>query len=890
MTPLSATAEQPEAPLFSDGMGERVVAVDAATGDLLQILRVRPKLLSVPSFEFALRERAARLANFRHAYYARVRRIDRHPTGLAIVSDHVEGIRLSEMLRVAHARGLQLDLNAALCLLRQLVPSIALLHENARDVAHGILAPERLIVTPRARLIVVEHVLGSAVEQLQFNRERLWHELRVAVPMSAGIARFDHRADVTAMGLIALALVLGRPVSDQEYPHRAGQLLGEARARTAGMEDQLLPEALHSWIARALQLDPRQGFANATEAQSALEEALSDDSGFVAAPVALETFLSRYIAVMLDPLGPGAPKPVEAAISAPIPSAAPRRPDPPPAPAPNVIREFLDSSAPTAPKPRIDVPVVSAPRVSVEPPVVSAPRVSVEPPAPSVSNMSAEARFDELEDIKPSFAAMSPVIAPPPASAPAQSVINPPRAVDPIPPPAAFDAPFPPKPAIDPTFASALKSSFEPPAASAGKMNVEPTLTVDEIANSVKARVDEAVANTAKPAFEVPAPSVAKVRVEGPAPSVAKATVEPAAPPRAKEEPKDLTELLRDFDLPPLPGSETKHEAFEPAFEAPAPKRFTGWRRMAVAGLAILALAEGGVIATRAFRKPAGPTMGSLSVQTNPPGVAVFVDGVAHGNTPARISLSAGSHIVELRGRGVPRVMPVTVAAGSEASQYLELPETPSAGSLLVQSDPAGARVTVDGVDHGVAPVSVADLAPGDHEVVLQAEGGPAVKQRVVIQAGVTSSVLAPVSTATPGPVSGWISVKAPVSIEIREGGRLIGTTDSDKIMLAVGRHDVELVNDTLGYRVTRTIQVPPGKVASITVEFPQGVMNVNASPWAEVYVDGKKVGDTPIGNLPISIGPHEVVFRHPQFGEKRQAVSVTLKAPVRLSVDMKQQ
>ena len=226
-----ATAERPEAPLFADGLGERVVAVDAATGDLLQILRVRPQLLAVPSFEFALRERAARLANFRHAYYARVRRIDRHPTGLAIVSDHVEGVRLSEMLRVAHARGLHLDLNAALCLLRQLVPSLALLHENARDVAHGLVAPERLIVTPRARLIVVEHVLGSAVEQLQFKRERLWQELRVAVPSSAGAIRFDHRADVTAIGLTALALVLGRPLADDEYPHRAATLLGEARAR-----------------------------------------------------------------------------------------------------------------------------------------------------------------------------------------------------------------------------------------------------------------------------------------------------------------------------------------------------------------------------------------------------------------------------------------------------------------------------------------------------------------------------------------------------------------------------------------------------------------------------------------------------------------------------------
>jgi hypothetical protein len=283
MTPLSATAEQPEAPLFTDGLGDRVVAVDASSGDLLQILRVRPQLLAVPSFEFALRERAARLANFRHAYYARVRRIDRHPSGLAIVSDHVEGIRLSEMLRVAAERRLQLDLNAALCLLRQLVPSIALLHENARDVAHGIIGPERLIVTPRARLVVVEHVLGSAVEQLQFNRERLWHELRVSLPPSVGMGRFDHRADVTAIGLVALSLVLGRPIGPDEYPHRIGQLLSDARARSVGAADQPLPHALHTWIARALQLDPRQGFMSATDAQVALEDALSEDSDIVAA-------------------------------------------------------------------------------------------------------------------------------------------------------------------------------------------------------------------------------------------------------------------------------------------------------------------------------------------------------------------------------------------------------------------------------------------------------------------------------------------------------------------------------------------------------------------------------------------------------------------------------
>jgi hypothetical protein len=751
MTPVSATANQPEAPLFSDGLGDRVVAVDAATGDLLQILRVRPQLLAVPSFEFALRERAARLANFRHAYYARVRRVDRHPAGLAIVSDHVEGVRLSEMLRVASERGLQLDLNAALCLLRQVVPSVALLHENARDVAHGLIAPERLIVTPRARVIVVEHVMGSAVEQLQFNRDRLWQELRVAVPMSAGPARFDHRADVTALGLVALALVLGRPIAADEYPQRIGALLNEARARGGAVpDDQPLPGALHNWIARALQLDARQGFQSATEAQIALEDALADVDEFVAAPVALETFLSRYIGVMLDP---------------PVPQALAPAPPPP---------------------------------------------IAIVAPLPA------------------------PVQAPPPALVAAAS---------------------PKAPEYMPEYVPDFALEYAPE-------------NVPEVA----------------------------------APAAVRSAVEMAAAPERKPQSRDIAELLRDFDLPPVPGAAatTPDVRPEPAAQ-PGPSaakkapRFTipaggavPWRRIAFVALAVAALGGGGWVAARELRKTPPPKLGTLSLQTNPAGVAIFVDGVAHGNTPARISLDAGAHIVELRGRGVPRVIPVTVTAGAEASQYLELPETPSSGSLLIQSDPSGARVSVDGVDHGLAPASVADLAPGEHEVVLQAEGGPAVRQKVLIQAGVTSSVLAPVSTATPGPVSGWLSVKAPVAIEVRENGRLIGTTEADKIMMAAGRHDIELVNETLGYRVTRSIQVPPGKVAPLSVDLPLGVLNVNASPWAEVWVDGRRVGETPIGNLPMSIGPHEIVFRHPQLGEKRQAVSVTLKAPVRLSVDMK--
>jgi hypothetical protein len=157
------------------------------------------------------------------------------------------------------------------------------------------------------------------------------------------------------------------------------------------------------------------------------------------------------------------------------------------------------------------------------------------------------------------------------------------------------------------------------------------------------------------------------------------------------------------------------------------------------------------------------------------------------------------------------------------------------------------------------------------------------------VQPGATASLVAPMgAVAAEGPVSGWIAVKAPFTIEIRENGRLVGTTDTERIMLAAGRHTLELVNDTLGYRSERAVQVAAGKVAPIAIDLPRGVLNLNASPWAEVWIDGQRVGETPIGNLSVAIGPHEIVFRNPQFGEKRHAISVTLGAPVRLSVDMK--
>src|SRR5689334_13579542 len=218
----SAVARTPASSpvMFEDGFGQRRTALSVAH-EPLEVLAFREDLTSVWSFEFALRDRVSRLAGFQSEHFARVRAVERLGKGgatLALLSDHVPGVRLSEILSQAEARLLPIETNAALCLIRQLVSAVALLHKKAADLCHGAIAPERIIVTPNARLVIAEPALGAAIEQLHYPYEQYWRELRVAMPRSGTGPQFDRRTDITQVGVVALALFVGRPIALDEYP------------------------------------------------------------------------------------------------------------------------------------------------------------------------------------------------------------------------------------------------------------------------------------------------------------------------------------------------------------------------------------------------------------------------------------------------------------------------------------------------------------------------------------------------------------------------------------------------------------------------------------------------------------------------------------------------
>jgi PEGA domain-containing protein len=320
--------------------------------------------------------------------------------------------------------------------------------------------------------------------------------------------------------------------------------------------------------------------------------------------------------------------------------------------------------------------------------------------------------------------------------------------------------------------------------------------------------------------------------------------------------------------------------------EMPTSSKRTLLRRRAWIAAGLVLTASAGVLfaGQRFFSSPA-PSVGTLSVDTNPQGAVIFIDGQQRGQTPAQLSLTPGPHTLVLQGDGETRTLPVTIAAGTTASQYIELPKVKEpTGQVQVSTEPSGARVSVDGQPRGTTPLIISDLTPGEHVVTLESDLG-SVNHAVKIEPGLSASLIVPLAPRSGAP--GWMSLSTPVEMQLYEQGRLLGSSEIERLMLPAGKHEIEIVNEALGYRATRSVQVSPGKTSTLSVDLPKGVVSLNATPWASVWIDGQNVGDTPIGNLSVPIGPHEVMFRHPQLGERRRVINVTLRSPARLSIDL---
>jgi serine/threonine protein kinase len=105
---------------------------------------------------------------------------------------------------------------------------------------------------------------------------------------------------------------------------------------------------------------------------------------------------------------------------------------------------------------------------------------------------------------------------------------------------------------------------------------------------------------------------------------------------------------------------------------------------------------------------------------------------------------------------------------------------------------------------------------------------------------------------------------------------------------LAAGKHTVIVSSSTLAFPRTIAIDLKPKEAALRAVHGGKGQLRVAVTPWAEVIVDGRTLGVTPLQPSDLPEGPHTVVLKNGDLGvtTKRRIVIAPNKESV-LKVDL---
>jgi tRNA A-37 threonylcarbamoyl transferase component Bud32 len=267
--------------------------------------------------------------------------------------------------------------------------------------------------------------------------------------------------------------------------------------------------------------------------------------------------------------------------------------------------------------------------------------------------------------------------------------------------------------------------------------------------------------------------------------------------------------------------------------EAEAPERALPHTRLeyrlAVAVALVLGLI-GGVFAARALgggaaaearAQPAPTTVAAtaaLVVTSVPEGATVSVDGAEGKPSPVVIkALPPGQHQVKLVKRGwrdVVRVVDLGAGQASTLEVTLERPRY----TMKIESQPAGADVTIDGSERGRTPLTLDVTEAEFHEILVRKEG---FRPKTVFVAPELSQPSLHVALEPQLLEAGSLVVDSEHAGRVFIDGKDTGEwTPTGDIQLAPGTYKIELV-DGLGARRSATAKVVAGDVTLITVPPP---------------------------------------------------------------------
>ncbi len=276
----------------------------------------------------------------------------------------------------------------------------------------------------------------------------------------------------------------------------------------------------------------------------------------------------------------------------------------------------------------------------------------------------------------------------------------------------------------------------------------------------------------------------------------------------------------------------------------------------------------------------------TLSVESDPAGANVLIDGALIGRAPWEGEIYRGEHVVaaEMDGR-MREERRVIAREGRDTHIQFALTPVPKAPALSVESSPLGAAVILDGKPRGRTPY-LAPLEKGRHELVLKLEGRREVGTEFVMP-GDRDLTLRLDLAAGAAAGSRMVLSGAPEGATVSVDGKDVGVAPWAG-ELKPGTHTVAVA--AAGFaREERVVTVAPNRDTAVSFPLSRGStrsnLTIESEPQqADLSIDGQRVGMTPwTGQLPPGEHQMEVSLE----GFKTVAQQVSLEAGQQLSLKM---
>lgn len=110
----------------------------------------------------------------------------------------------------------------------------------------------------------------------------------------------------------------------------------------------------------------------------------------------------------------------------------------------------------------------------------------------------------------------------------------------------------------------------------------------------------------------------------------------------------------------------------------------------------------------------------------------------------------------------------------------------------------------------------------------------------------------------------------------------------SISIFLAPGNHRIKLVSKSKMINYKTSIRVESNKETTKTIMLKKGKLSLSVKPWANIYINGKKIGQTPIPPKVLYEGTYKVVLKNPKYSSFSKTIKIKSGKTTLIMKDLK--